>query len=112
MIKIAIPTSDKTSVDELTEPAAFFAIATIQNNSISHLEFRPNPPHEHNEQSGGHSHHQISELLNDCKVVLVKNIDKNMIAALDQAGIPYEKTGEDSIANAIRYYLSEEDTII
>jgi predicted Fe-Mo cluster-binding NifX family protein len=112
MIKIAIPTSDKTSVDEHTGQATFFAIATIQNNSIGHLEFRPNPPHEHNEQSGGHSHHQISELLNDCKVMLVKNIDKDMIAALSEAGIPYEETGEDSIANAIRYYLSEKDTII
>lgn len=112
MIKIAIPTSDKTSVHERTGQAAFFAVATIQNNSISHLDFRPNPPHMHDEDDLKHSHHEIIQLLEDCKVLLARNIGKNMKDALDQAGVAYEKTSEESIGDAISRYLSQKATIL
>jgi predicted Fe-Mo cluster-binding NifX family protein len=111
MIKIAIPTSDKTSVHQRTGQATFFAVATIQDNSISHLEFRLNPPHIHNEDDHQHSHHQIIQLLEDCNVLLVKHIGKYMRHALDEAGLEYEKTSEESIGDAIRHYLSQKATI-
>ncbi|HZK08353.1 MAG TPA: NifB/NifX family molybdenum-iron cluster-binding protein [Bacteroidales bacterium] len=108
MIKIAIPTSDKNHVDAHADEATFFAVATIANNSISHLEFRPNPICTDDENS----HHELTEVLGDCKVMLVRNIGENMIASLEEANIPFEKISEESIADAIQYYLSENDTII
>jgi predicted Fe-Mo cluster-binding NifX family protein len=108
MIKIAIPTSDKAHVHTYTERATFFAVATIANNSISHLEFRPTPSYTDSE----HSYHQLAELLADCKVMLVRNIGENMITSFEGLDIQLEKTSEESIGDAISRYLSQKDTII
>ncbi|MCK9270094.1 MAG: NifB/NifX family molybdenum-iron cluster-binding protein [Bacteroidales bacterium] len=112
MIKIAIPTSDKTHVHAYTEQATFFAVATIANNSISHLEFRPNPSSTDAEHSDRHAHRQLTEVLADCKVMLVQNIGKNMIASFDGLDMQIEITSEESIGDAISRYLSQKDTII
>lgn len=112
MIKIAIPTSDKNHVDAHADEATFFAVATIANNSISHLEFRPNMLHAPDDNNHRDGHQELAELLGDCKVMLVRNIGENMIASLEEANIPFEKISEESIADAIQYYLSKNDTII
>jgi predicted Fe-Mo cluster-binding NifX family protein len=104
MIKIAIPTDDRSQVSEHTGRARFFAIATIQDDNLTHLEYRNNPPHKHTE-IGQHDHKETIALLNDCETLLVRNIGKHLKNELLDNQINIIQTTSKSIGEAIKRYL-------
>jgi len=103
-MKIALPTSDRILIFERTGQTPLFAIVTIDQLNITHIEYRINPPHEHS--GGEHSHTEMVELLKDCDLLLVRKIGKHLKSDLDAAGIKYEFTTADQIGGAIHQYLS------
>jgi predicted Fe-Mo cluster-binding NifX family protein len=103
-MKIAIPTSDQVKVFERTGHAPFFAVATIEELNVTHIEFITNPPHKHTD--GDHSHREIVDLLKDCDLLLVKKIGKHLRAALDSAGIEYRIIKSEMIGEALHQYIS------
>lgn len=105
-MKIAIPTSDKITIADRTGHAPLFAVATIEEYNITHIDYRESPEHHH--KSGGeHSHRKLAEMLADCDLVLVKNIGSHLKADLETAGIKYEKVSIDKIGDAIHHVLSD-----
>ena len=108
-MKIAIPTSDRKMIFDRTGQTPLFAIVTVDQLNITHIEYRPNPPHEHSgsKHSGGeHSHTELITLLNDCDLLLVRKIGEYLKAELDAGGIKYEITKAGQIGSAIHQYLS------
>jgi len=101
---IAIPTSDRIMIFDRTGQAPIFAIVTVDQLNITHIEYRLNPPHEHS--GGQHSHGEIVELLTDCDLLLVRKIGKHLKNDLDAAGIKYQITTADQVGSAIHQYLS------
>ena len=104
-MKIAIPTSDKINIAERTGRAPLFAVATVDESNISHIEYRESSVHHHSD-GGEHSHGDLAEMLSDCDLVLVKNIGSHLKADLDDAGISYRKVAIDKIGDAIHHVLS------
>jgi len=103
-MKIALPTSDRILIFERTGQTPLFAIVTIDQLNVTHIEYRINPPHEHSNRE--HSHSEIVNLLHDCDLVLLRKIGKHLKSDLDAAGIKYEITSADQIGSAIHQYLS------
>jgi len=104
-MKIAIPTDDRTHISEHTGRATFFAIASIENGNMTHLDFRVNPPHQHTHE-GEHDHAETVNLLSDCETILVRNIGKNLKSELLARHIKIEFTNSQSIGEGIKRYLS------
>jgi len=104
MIKIAIPTDDRSQISEHTGLAGFFAIASILDDNMTHLEFRYNPRHQH-ENIGQHNHEETIALLNDCDVLLVRNIGKYLKNELMAKRKNIIHTTSNSIGEAIKRYL-------
>ncbi|MFP4469264.1 MAG: NifB/NifX family molybdenum-iron cluster-binding protein [Bacteroidota bacterium] len=105
-MKIAIPTNDKKNIFEHTGRASFFAVTSVEDLNIVEIDYRENPPHQHDEETG-HSHSQLVRLISDCDLVLVKNIGKHFMEELEKAGIAFEKTTADTIGGAVSKYLSD-----
>ncbi len=105
MMKIAIPTDDRSHIAEQTCRATFFAIATIEDGNMTHLEFRENPSHQH-VADGEHSHSETANLIKDCDIVLARKIGKYFKNELE---LHYKKivlTSSSSIGEGIKRYLS------
>jgi len=103
-MKIAIPTLDRITIFERTGQTPLFAIVTVDQLNITHIEYRANPPHEHS--GGAHRHPEFVTLLNDCDLLLVRKIGKHLKNELNVAGIKYEITTAERIGSAIHQYLS------
>lgn len=103
-MKIAIPTSDRIEIFERTGQTPLFAVVTIENLNITHIEYRVNPPHKHTGEA--HSHNEIVELLHDCDLLLLKKIGKHLKHDLELAGLKYKITAANEIGSAVHQYLS------
>ena len=104
-MKIAVPTSDKITIADRTGRAPLFAVATVEESNITHIEYRESPGHHHT-AGGEHSHRDLVEMIADCNLVLVKNIGSHLKADLDAAGIEYQRVAIDKIGDAIHHALS------
>ena len=104
-MKIAVPTSDKINIANQTGRAPLFAVATVEESNITHIEYRESSGHHH-PAGGEHVHRDLVELIADCELVLVKNIGNQMIDDFDAAGFQYSKVAIDKIGDAIHYVLS------
>lgn len=105
MIKIAIPTDDKLHISEHTGRATFFAIATIEDGNMAHLEFRENPQHHH-EPDEAHSHAETVAMIKDCDIILVRKIGKYLNNELKAEHKKIALTTSTSIGEGIKRYLS------
>ncbi len=103
-MKIAVPTSDRYKVFERTGHATFYAVFTIEQSNITHIDFRENPLQVHT--GGEHSYKEMVTLLHDCDLILVQKIGKSVVAELTTAGIQYKITKVSLIGEAIHQYLS------
>ncbi|MCF8365613.1 MAG: hypothetical protein K9H16_07525 [Bacteroidales bacterium] len=103
-MKIAIPTSDRIMIFERTGQSPLFAIVTLEDLNITHIEYRVNPPHTHTGKE--HSHPELVNLLHDCDLLLVRKLGKHLKNDLEAAGLKFQITVADQIGSAIHQYLS------
>ena len=78
-MKIAIPTNDKETVFPRTGQAHGYMIYHVENNSIKGKFYKALPlnlrhKHDHQDESKGHSHRDLCQFLEECDLLLVKNI--------------------------------------
>lgn len=106
MLKIALPTDDKTQISGHTGKATFFAIASIENGNMTHLEFRENPQHHHG-TGGEHIHAETVAIIKDCDIIIVGKIGKYLKNELQAEGKKIVLTSSASIGEGIKRYLSE-----
>lgn len=101
-MKVAIPTSDRINVYKRTGHTKEFAICEITDGSYEFIEFRTNPPHEHEEAGEeNHGHEEVVALLNDCDALLVLMAGKHFKQDFEKANIPIYKTNENDLKEAI-----------
>lgn len=101
-MKIAVPTSDKSNVSENTLSAGFFAVATIDESNITHIEYRENP-----ETLTDARRRDIGRLLDDCEIVLFRSIENRLKSVLEEEGLRCRPTNSGRIGEAIHRYLSD-----
>lgn len=104
-MKIALPTKDKVTIFKRTGQAPLFAVATIQNNNITNIEFRVAPEHKHTE--GQHSHAGLINLISDCDLILVTMIGKHLRAECESAGIKIKTANTEIISDALNQSFSD-----
>jgi predicted Fe-Mo cluster-binding NifX family protein len=104
MMKIAIPSDDRSNVSEHTGRATFFAIASIEDENMTHLEFRDNPPREHG-ADGEHYHSATVSTIKDCEIVIVRNIGKKLRGELQAQNKKIVFTSSNSIGESVKRYL-------
>jgi predicted Fe-Mo cluster-binding NifX family protein len=64
---------------------------------------------DHQDESEEHTHEDLCEFLENCDLVLVKNIGKHLKSDFEKRRIPYKKIRKDILDEAIREYLEEQN---
>ncbi len=111
-MKIAIPTNDKETVFPRTGQAHGYMIYHVENNSIKGkfykaLSLNLRHKHDHQDESKEHSHRDLCQFLEECDLLLVKNIGKHLQQDFKEYMVFYEKTKETLVEGAIQKYLEE-----
>jgi predicted Fe-Mo cluster-binding NifX family protein len=111
-MKIAIPTNDKKSVFPRTGQAHGYMIFHIEGNRIKGKFYKALPAdlrHKHDQQdeSEEHTHEDLCEFLENCDLVLVKNIGKHLKYDFEKRRIPYKKIRKNMLDEAIKEFLED-----
>jgi predicted Fe-Mo cluster-binding NifX family protein len=108
MIKIAAPTDDRRTLAERSGRAAEFAVFSIENGEIKHVEYRKNEHehhhhhgHGHHEHEHAHGHADIVEALNDCAAVVGRKFGPHFASDFHQAGIKMMLSKEIALEDAV-----------
>lgn len=113
MMKIAIPTNDKKFVFPRTGQAHGYMIFHVEDNKIKGKFYKVLPSdirhkHDHQDESEEHTHEDLCEFLENCDMVLVKNIGKHLKSDFDRRRIPYKKIRKEILDEVILEYLEEQ----
>jgi predicted Fe-Mo cluster-binding NifX family protein len=118
MIKIAIPTDNKTAIAGHFGRTREFKVVGVEDRNVVNEEFRINDftghardhhehhhDHEHGQGQGHHSHADILNALHDCQVVIAHGMGRRAYDDLSAAGIKVFITREHLIEKAVTEYM-------
>lgn len=98
-MKVALPTTDKTTIYGHTGHADFFMVLTVEDGKVIDREFRDNPhvnheghgnhpDHEHHHHHDNHmhgddnAHDTMIKSIEDCKYFIVKHVGRRCAPSL------------------------------
>ena len=121
-MKIAIATSDKSTISDHLGGAPYFAVVTVEGGKVEGKEFRGKPGHSEFagkeegpqlDEEGKHGfgamaserHKEIRQAIEDCDVVIARRMGLGAYHDLENAGLKVFATNAKGIDEVVELYV-------
>jgi len=108
-MKIGIPSNDEKNIFPRTGTARGFMVYHTEGKEIKRRYYRVLPAHlrhkDGEDESHDHTHKDLVEFLNECDIVLVRNIGKFLKRDFINSDLNYKLVKGDDLNEIIQNYL-------